>query len=251
MSQTTLTDDDSPTPYRSIVKDAYSTRDDKTGSRNIVEIAAWRVEMHDPDAEEQIKEGDGQLNYNRILEIALADLGADEISRRTGLKSYADDQGGRAASTIQGYKQNPGRLRSAPEGGLPQSHPVKRVLRRWARSNDLGHFEGDQATDDTGEEADPSPIDLDKLKSAFRLARLIASENGLGFVDSSGDPVAVEDNERIDRDEIRPADRPLNDTKAAAQITKADGSIYEYEIDLTNRKLNPESGTTVPPDGWS
>ena len=99
MSQTTLTDvlpdavESGPFYYRSIVKDGYATRDEHDDSDTRVEIAAWTVVEHEPEA--KIKNDDGTLKYAKILDIALSDAGAEEISRRTGLKSYRDNRGGR------------------------------------------------------------------------------------------------------------------------------------------------------------
>jgi len=250
MSQTTLGDlvggepDPGPHPYRSIVKDGYATRDDGDSGDTRLEVAAWVV--MESEGEEKIKQDDGTLDYAKILDIALADVGADEISRRTGLKSYADDRGGRAESTIRGYRQNAGRMKTKDRGGLPSSHPVKRVLRRYARSNDLGHFQDDEATEYDPDDAEP--IDMGKLMSAYRLARSIASQNGFVFVSREGEPEAIEDNERIDYDEIRRHDRPLGETHAACLLEKPSGEIYEYEIDLDNGEL--VSGGDLPPGGW-
>ncbi len=244
---TELVSDDGPNAYRSIVKDGYTTRDDGDSSDTRLEIAAWVVMEHEPE-EENIKQDDGTLDYSKILDIALADLGADEISRRTSLKSYADDRGGRAESTIRGYRQNASRLDPKDRGGLPSSHPVKRVLRRYARSNDLGHYQDDESKDDVELVEDAAPIDMSKLFAAYRLARSIASQQGFVFAPQSGEPEAVEDNERIDRDEIRRHDRPLGETHAACLLEKPDGSIYEYEIDLDNGEL--VRGGDLPPGGW-
>ena len=189
---------------------------------------------------------DGTLKYAKILDIALADAGAEEISRRTGLKSYADDRGGRAESTIRGYRQNAGRMKPKDQGGLPSSHPVKRVLRRYARSNDLGHFQDDESTEYDPDDAEP--IDMGKLKAAFKLARSIASQNGFVFAGRDAPPEAEEDNERIDYDEIRRHDRPLGDTTAACLLEKPSGEIYEYEIDLDQGEL--VSGGAKPPGGF-
>jgi len=251
MSQSRL---DGETPYRTIVKDAYSTRSDRTDGETRLEIVAWRVEtVADDEDEGTIKDESGSLRYNRILDVALADAGADEIARRTSLKTYADEQGGRAASTIRGYRRNASRLRQKSEGGLPSGHPVKRVLRRYARSNDLGHFEDDKATDDGRGPSPPvegaEPIETEAMFRAYKLARSIASQAGFVFAPQSGDPVAVEDNERLDPDEIRSDDRPLGDTKAAAFVEKPDGSTYEYQIDLDAKDLDalddaPPAGAT-------
>lgn len=248
--QRTLTELTEPRVYRSIVKDGYTTRDEGDSSDTRLEIAAWVVMEEGDEPEEEIKKDDGTLDYARILEIALADAGAAELSRRTGLKSYRDDRGGRAESTIRGYKQNAGRLAPKDEGGLSSSHPIKRVLRRYARSNDLGHFRDDRSTDaDEGIVlGEASPIDMGKLFGAYRLARSIASQNGFVFAPQSGEPEAVEDNERIDRDEIRRHDRPLGETHAACLLEKPDGSIYEYAIDLDSGTL--VSGGESPPGGF-
>jgi len=244
---TELVSDDEPTPYRSIVKDGYTTRDDGDSSDTRLEVAAWVVMEHEPE-KENIKQDDGTLDYSKILDIALADVGASEISERTELKSYRDDRGGRAESTIRGYRQNAGRMKPKDAGGLPSSHPVKRVLRRYARSNDLGHFQDDEAKDDAELVEDAAPIDMAKLFAAYRLARSIASQQGFVFLPQSGEPEAVEDNERIDSDEIRRHDRPLGETHAACLLEKPSGEIYEYEIDLDNGELVRDGA--IPPGGF-
>jgi len=240
MSQSRFSDS---TPYRSIVKDSYTTRDTRAEGETSLEIVVWRIErVADDDDEGTIKDESGNLRYNQILEEALDDEGAAEIAERTQLKSYRDEQGGRAASTVRGYRQNPGRLRPKDEGGLPSSHTGKRVLRRYARSNDLGHFDDDRAVDDgrgpSPEEEGAEPIDLAAMFRAYKLARSIASQQGFVFAPQRGEPVAEEDNERIDDDEIRSDDRPIGDTKAAAFVEKADGSLYEYQIDFDAKDLD-------------
>lgn len=241
MTQSTLSSS-TTTPYRSIVKDAFSTRSERREGETRVEIVAWRVETVADDEEDAgLKDETGKLRYNQILDAALDELGAEEIARRTELKSYRDDRGGRAASTVRGYKRNASRLRSKAEGGLPSSHPVKRVLRRYARSRELGHFRDDEAAEDgegpAAPDEDAAPIDQGAMFRAYKLARSIASQNGFVFAPRSGEPVAVEDNERIDHDEIRSDDRPVGDTKAAAFVEKADGSTYEYQIDFDSGDL--------------
>lgn len=245
--QQRLTDDGTATPYRSIVKDAYSTRDDGDSGDTRLEIASWLVMEHVD--EEAVKDEKGNLQYDRMLEHGLDAAGAEEIARRTSLKSYADDRGGRAESTIRGYRNRPDLLAPKDQGGLPSSHPVKRVLRRLARSRGLGHFRDDQATEKEPDE-DAEPIEMEKLFAAYRFARSIASQNGFGFAPQSGDPVAVEDNERIDYDEIRPPDRPMGDTKAAVLLTKPSGETYEYRVDLDTQELDPVENGNLPPGGW-
>jgi hypothetical protein len=271
-----MSDNTDETPFRGIVKDAYDTRDENDPSETRLEIATWKVEYWSPDdepddeEEEPIKDDEGTLRYTKILDFALDELGAEEIARRTALKSYRDDRGGRAESTIRGYRQNPQRLAPKEEGGLPSSHPVKRVLRRYARSQDLGHFEDDKSTDkntedDTeggidwfGMDDDPvarkveeaEPIDMEALKSAFTLARSIASQNGFVFAPRSGEPVAVEDNERIDEGEIRRHDRPVGEVKAACLLEKPGGATYEYRIDLDDKSLERMDNAGLPPNGW-
>lgn len=256
LTETTPDENDEPPAYRTIVKDAYTSRDVTDTSDTRLEIVAWRVETadDDEDAEDTLKDESGNLRYNQILDAALDELGASEIADRTELKSYRDERGGRAASTIRGYKTNPSRLRPKSEGGLPSSHPVKRVLRRYARSRDLGHFEDDAASDDgrgpvSVEDPDAAaPISVKAMISAYKLARSIASQQGFVFAPQQGEPKAVEDNERIDRDEIRPDDRPVGDTKAAAFVEKPNGSTYEYQIDLDAKDLTALD--SVPPGGF-
>lgn len=249
------------TTYRSIVKDAYSTRDP---AKNVVEIAAWKVRQEHwvegsegrEGVEDPIKDWEGNLRYGKILADAMDEIGAEEIARRTALKSYRDDQGGRAASTVRGYKRKDDWIPPKKEGGYPSSHPVKRVLRRYARSQDKGHFEDDTAGDEQIA-LDPTPgrwvggqIDLEAVKSAYRLARMICSKNGIVFVSQSGEGEAIEDNERIDADEIRRHDRPVGDMKAACVVEKADGYRAEYWIDLDNQKLERADDDAEPPSGW-
>jgi hypothetical protein len=249
------------TPYRSIVKDGYTTRDP---ANNSVEIAAWRIEEVTPEAEppeeeeETIMTESGNLLYGKILRFALDELGADELARRTALKSYRDEQGGRAASTIRGYQYESDWVPPKEQGGYPSGHPMKRVLRRYARSRGEGHFEDDRSTagdDDRDDEPQygpvigAEPIDIEEIKAMYRLARMIASKHGLVFVDDSGDGEPEEDNERIDHDEIRGFDRPTGETKAAAMVEKGDGSTFEYEIDLDRQSMERADGTE-PPIGW-
>jgi len=250
MSQTTLGGRTENT-YRSIVKDAYSTRDDGKSSDTRLEIVVWKVDRDTylPPSEgrdgvdDPIKTADGNLRYDKMLADALDEIGADELSRRTGLKSYSDERGGRAASTIRGYKYADDWVPPKDEGGYANSHPIKRVLRRYARSQDKGHFEDDAAGDERvslpprGERFVSGEIDMGAMFRAYKLARSIASQAGFVFAPQSGDPVAVEDNERIDDDEVRAADRPLGDTKAACFVEKPDGSTYEYQIDLDAKDL--------------
>lgn len=243
--------------WRSIVKDAYSTRDGGGDTR--LEVAVWQIDKDTyipPDegregVEDPIKTVSGNLRYDKILGDAIDELGSPELSRRTGLKSYRDEQGGRAASTIRGYQQNDEWWRPKDEGGYRSSHPIKRVLRRYARSQDKGHFEEDASGDErvalpprSGKWID-GQIDMEALHSAFRLARSIASQNGFVFAPQSGDGEAVEDNERIDRDEVRPVDRPLGDTKGAVLLTKPSGSVYEYEVDFDKQTLIPVEGMMI------
>jgi len=230
------------TPYRSIVKDGYTTRDTNDTNDTDLEIIVWKVKQHKGDL--VLKDENGNLRYDRIIDLALDDIGSKDIARRTRLKSYRDDQGGRAASTIRGYRSRPDLMRPKPLGGLPSSHPVKRVLRRWARSQNLGHFGGEDPPDDA------NPIDMTRLKAAYRLARSIASQEGFGFVPRDGDPVAVEDNERIDTDEIRTEDRPVDDTHGAVLLTKPSGQKYEYRVDFDMKELERHEGSDLPPHGW-
>lgn len=241
------------TAYRSIVKDAYTTRDDDDLGDTELEVAAWIVMKTEGDL--VLKDDQGRLMYDRILDLALGEtdapgastVSATELAERTELKSYRDDRGGRAASTIRGYTRHPDRLAPKSDGGLPSSHPIKRVLRRWARSQELGHFDDE----DRPVDEDAAPISLEKLMAAYRLARSIASQEGFVFAPQSGDPVAVEDNERIDDDEIRPADRPLGETKAAVLLTKPTGSVYEYRVDLDDRELvRVDDAPQLPPGGY-
>lgn len=239
-------------PYRSIVKDGYTTRDG--GGENRLEVAAWRIE--EDDGELVIKNPDGTLRYEVILDLALgviehpdaSETTAKELSERTELKSYRDDRGGRAASTIRGYTSGD------TLSNLPSSHPVKRVLRRWARSQDLGHFEDDKSTERTPRD-DAEPIDMGELFSAYRMARMIASMDGFVFVPQSGDPEAVEDNERIDYDEIRKEDRPIGETHAGVLLEKPDGKLYEYRVDFDTKSLErvgvgSNYSPSLPPGGY-
>lgn len=93
--------------------------------------------------EEQIKEDDGGLNYGRILSLMLGEHTQAEIAEKTALKSYRDERGGRSRSTISSYARG-----SQSFAAVGSSHPLKRVLRRWARSNDVGHYRDDEAQDD-------------------------------------------------------------------------------------------------------
>lgn len=264
-TQTTLTGDPRENVYRTIVKDVYSTRDKGKTQDTMLEIVVWQVkkDIYLPPIEERegiedpIKTASGHLKYGKILDAAMDNIGAKDLSRRTGLKSYADDLGGRAPSTIRGYASSTEWANPKSEGGLPSSHPIKRVLRRYARSHDMGHFVDDEAGDE-GLAIPGKPgrkisgrIDLASMQRAYKLARSIASQNGFVFVPREGVPMAVEDNEIIDLDEIRPIDRPLGEVNAMLMVTKPSGQIYEYVIDLDEKTLEAAEGTDVPPSGWS
>jgi len=240
-------------PYRSIVKDGYTTRDGGGGKKRL-EVAAWRLE--EDDGELVIKNPDGTLRYELILDLALGRIEhpdanattAEDLSERTSLKSYADDRGGRAASTIRGY------MSGDTLSNLPSSHPIKRVLRRWARSQDLGHFEDDSATERTPRD-DADPIDMGELFGVYRMARMIASMEGFVFVPQSGEPETVEDNERIDYDEIRRQDRPVGETHAGVLLEKLDGKLYEYRVDFDTKSLERVGAGSnyspeLPPGGY-
>lgn len=259
MSQTTFGSDRESEWYRTIVKDAYTTRDAHETSDTTLEVVAWRVQSRrwlpgtrgQEGVEDPIKTFTGRLLYGKILAKARDELGTGEISRRTKLKSYADEKGGRAESTIRGYDSET--LRN-----LTSSHPVKRVLRRWARSQDLGHFEDDEATDEEpaiepreGEWIGKGEIDLDAMKRAYKLARSIASQEGFVFAPQEGEPVAVEDNERIDEDEVRQEDRPLGDTKGAVLLVKPTGKTYEYRVHYDEKTLERVYDEDLPPGGWA
>jgi len=200
--------------YRSIVKDGVVTRDDEEESRS--ELAVWLIKPAEIEEELLQTKIGGEVQYKTILEVALgrrqAPAGAtpttaNELSQRTELSSYADSRGGRSASTIRGYLSNDTLTR------LPSSHPVKRVLRRYIRSQQFGHFS----------ESEPDP---DKTTRA----------------------VSVEDNERIDKDEIRPNDRPLGEVQASL-LLESGSYTQEYRIDLDDRTVTPEDGLT-PPGGY-
>jgi len=233
-------------PYRSIVKDGYTTRDG--GGENRLEVAAWRIE--ESDGELVIKNPDGTLRYEVILDFALgviehpdaSEKTSKELAELTALKSYRDERGGRAASTIRGYTSGD------TLSNLPSSHPVKRVLRRWARSQDIGHFENDESTERTPND-DAEPIDMGELFAAYRMARMIASMEGFVFVPSSGEPEAKEDNERIDYDEIRRQDSPVGETHAGVLLEKPDGKMYEYRVDFDTKSLERVGvGSNYSPD---
>jgi hypothetical protein len=156
--------------YRSIVKDGNVTRED--GKTTRAELAVWMVKSAELGQASQIttKVG-GSVQYKTILEVALGrrqvdgvtPTTAEDLSRRTGLSTYADSQGGRSASTIKGYLYNDTLSRLNPG-----QHPVTRVLRRYIRSQKFGHF----ADGDSDPEA-AEPIDIERLFGAFRLAKMI------------------------------------------------------------------------------
>jgi len=231
--------------YRSIVKDGVVTRDDEEESRS--ELAVWLIKPAEIEEELLQTKIGGEVQYKTILEVALgrrqAPAGAtpttaNELSQRTELSSYADSRGGRSASTIRGYLSNDTLTR------LPSSHPVKRVLRRYIRSQQFGHFSESEPDPDNTE-----PIDMDRMFGAFRLAKMICIGQPLKInIVRDARPVAVEDNERIDKDEIRPDDRPLGEVQAAL-LLESGSYIQEYRIDLDDRTVTPEDGL-APPGGY-
>ena len=236
--------------YRSIVKDGHVTRTDGKTSR--AELAVWMVKKAelDPAAQITTKVG-GRVQYKTILEVALGrrqldgvtPTTADEISRRTKLSSYADSRGGRSANTIRGYLSND------TLSGLPSSHPVKRILRRYVRSQGFGHF-----ADGDGDPENAEPIDQERMLSAYTLAKMICIGQPLYInIVATTSGVSVEDNERIDQDEIRPDDRPLGEVQAALLLEVDNGIgddyVQEYRIDLDDRDVTKEDGLT-PPGGY-
>ena len=249
--QQTLTGQRQTYPYRSIVKDAYTTRDEGDDSDTRLEIVVWKVVKHKPD--EPIKNDDGRLDYDKILRKLIDEEGLTqtEIAETTHADSYRDEQGGRSRSTVGRYYRGEASLNELLEK-QDADHPILRVVRRRARSRDLGHFQQDQSRDDLSIDPDAEePIDTTALESAFTGARSIASQNGFVFAPQSGTPIAVEDNERIDHDEIRRHDRPLGEVHAACMLEKPDGSVYEYQIDLDTGTLEPAGDNSIPPGGWS
>lgn len=96
------------------------------------------------DETERVKDPEsGTLDYHKLLRLMLEQTTQSEVADRTALKSYADDRGGRSRSTVSDYARGVQSFAS-----VASSHPLKRVVRRWARSNDVGHFLGDESRDD-------------------------------------------------------------------------------------------------------
>jgi hypothetical protein len=243
--QTQLDNDPEIRYYRSIVKDGNVTREDNRESR--AEIAVWMVKSDEKDQPEEIKtKVNGRVQYKPILEVALgrrqvdkvSPTTAEELSRRTGLSSYADSRGGRSASTIRGY------LSGDTLSRLPSSHPVKRILRRYVRSQEFGHFAERDADPD-----DVRPIDKDRMLNVFTRAKMICIGQPLYInIVATTSGVSVEDNERIDKDEIRPNDRPLGEVQASL-LLESGSYTQEYRIDLDDRTVTPEDGL-APPGGY-
>jgi hypothetical protein len=232
-------------PFRSIIKDGQTYSADRR--EYDVEIAAWTIKRApvnisaDPKGSVITKVG-GELRYNTILEVVLgrrelqgySPRTPQELAERTESKTYRDEQGGRSASTIRGYLSND------TLEGLPSSHPVKRVLRREIRTYNIGHFATEDMQTTSGDL--PRPINMNSLEATYRLARKIASDNGLVFLDASPVSEAIEDNKLIDEAEIRPVDRPTGDFKASVMVIKESRSgeelsTYEYKVDLDKRTL--------------
>jgi len=87
--------------------------------------------------EEKIKTDDGSLNYPKIARL---------MYDRLGTQSAVADRLDRARSTVSGYLNDPTRLATLPSDSTP-----KRRLRRFARSQGIGHY---ASTDDGGKAAD-------------------------------------------------------------------------------------------------
>jgi len=240
-------------PFRSIIKDGQTT--DEEYRSTDVEISAWVIQRAAVDIDATASGSlmlkvDGELQYDTILEVVLGrrrvegydPRSAQELADRTESKSYADDRGGRSASTIRGYLSNDTLER------VPSSHPVKRVLRREIRTYELGHF----AEQETTTAADlPEPIDMAALRRAYKMARRIAADSGLGFVSNESFSEAIEDNKLISEEEIRPVDRPTGDYKASVHVIKSSPSgseleTYEYEVDFDGEKLISNDGYGPP-----
>jgi hypothetical protein len=240
-------------PFRSIIKDGQTYDEDYRSTD--VEISAWVIKRAAVDIDATasgslILKVDGELQYDTILEVVLGrrqvegydPRSAQELADRTESNSYADDRGGRSASTIRGYLSNDTLER------LPSSHPVKRVLRREIRTYDLGHF-AEQETTTAGDL--PQPIDMAALRRAYKFARKITGDSGLGFVSEQPFSEAIEDNKLISEQEIRPADRPTGDFKASVHVMKNSPSgseleTYEYEVDFDGEKLISNDGYGPP-----
>jgi len=239
-------------PFRSIIKDGQTYSADRR--EYDVEIAAWTIKRAPVNISADAKGSvitkvDGELRYNTILEVVLgrrelqgySPRTPQELAEKTENKSYRDEQGGRSASTIRGY------LTNDTLEGLPSSHPVKRVLRREIRTYKIGHFAEEQTTS----EDLPRPINMNSLEATYRRARVIASENGLVFLDNNPVSEAIEDNKLIDEAEIRPVDRPTGDFKASVMVIKESRSgeelsTYEYKVDLDKRTLESIDGYGPP-----
>ena len=245
--------DSNTRPFRSIIKDGQTT--DEEYRSTDVEISAWVIKRAAVDIDATasgslILKVDGELQYDTILEVVLGrrqvegydPRSAKELADRTESQTYADDRGGRSASTIRGY------LSSDRLQRLPSSHPFNLVLRRERRTYDLGHF-AEQATTTAGDL--PQPIDMAALRRAYKFARKITGDSGLGFVSEQPFSEAIEDNKLISEQEIRPADRPTGDFKASVQVIKSSPSgselkTYEYEVDFDGEKLISNDGYGPP-----
>lgn len=118
------------------------------------------------DDDERIKDDEGRLDYRAMLAVAVEQESVDELARRTGLKSYADDRGGRTAPAVRAYLTG-----SSSFENVPSSHPLKRVLRRFARSRGLGHFIADP-TGGRSADADEG-IDVDYLDTTVERRTIV------------------------------------------------------------------------------
>lgn len=92
--------------------------------------------------EERIKDEEtGRLDYEKMLDMARQSLTQRELAERAA--NYADD-GSFGRSTVSDYERGQTDITERNSG-----HPLKRALRRWARSNDVGHYQDDESADET------------------------------------------------------------------------------------------------------
>jgi len=126
--------------------------EDGTGysTGNVANVVEQNDAVKAAPKSERVKDEDsGRLDYVKALDLALQrnDWNAGDLSERLGSKDnpniYADESGGRSASTIRAYLRGERSM---------QSEAVRRWVRRQIRSKGIGHMvqdgEGGQAADD-------------------------------------------------------------------------------------------------------
>lgn len=118
--------------------------DDGYTTGNVAEVIEQNESAKVAPESERVKGPDGEINYNRLLELVRERTGLTqaEVADKTHLKTYAKEDGGISRSTVSAYERG---QRDVTADSL------RRWLRRIGRSRGIGHF---AETDDGGKAVD-------------------------------------------------------------------------------------------------